>query len=83
MKRILVLIISCLTASGLLSAQTLNVQVGQVTYQFPAEQAGVMNYAEGTTLNIMNKVFTLADVTTMYVDETEVKDNTVAVVYNG
>ena len=83
MKRILVLIISCLTASGLLSAQTLNVQVGQVIYQFPAEQAGVMNYAEGTTLNIMNKVFTLADVTTMYVDETEVKDNTVAVVYNG
>ena len=83
MKRILVLIISCLTASGLLSAQTLNVQVGQVTYQFPAEQAGVMNYAEGATLNIMNKVFTLADVTTMYVDETEVKDNTVAVVYNG
>ena len=83
MKRILVLIISCITASGLLSAQTLNVQVGQVTYQFPAEQAGVMNYAEGATLNIMNKVFTLADVTTMYVDETEVKDNTVAVVYNG
>ena len=83
MKKILVLIISSLTACGLLSAQTLNVQVGQVTYQFPAEQAGVMNYAEGATLNIMNKVFTLADVTTMYVDETEVKDNTVAVVYNG
>ena len=83
MKKIFVLIISCITASGLLSAQTLNVQVGQVTYQFPAEQAGVMNYAEGATLNIMNKVFTLADVTTMYVDETEVKDNTVAVVYNG
>ena len=82
MKKIFGLIISCLAISGLLNAQTLNVQVGQVTYQFPAEQAGVMNYAEGTTVNIMNKVFTLADVTTMYVDDSQVKDNVVSVVYN-
>ena len=83
MKKIIVLIISCFTIGGLLNAQTLNVQVGQVNYQFPADQAGVMNYAEGTTLTIMNKVFTLADVATMYVDESAVKDNTVAVAYNG
>ena len=83
MKKIIVLIISFFAIGGLLTAQTLNVQVGQVKYQFPAEQAGVMNYVEGTTLTIMNKVFTLADVETMYVDESAVKDNTVAVVYNG
>lgn len=83
MKKIIVLIISCFTIGGLLNAQTLNVQVGQVKYQFPADQAGVMTYAEGTTLTIMNKVFTLADVATMYVDESAVKDNTVAVAYNG
>ena len=83
MKKIIVLIISCFTIGGLLNAQTLNVQVGQVKYQFPANQAGEMNYAEGTTLTIMNKVFTLADVETMYVDESVVKDNTVAVAYNG
>jgi len=83
MKKIIVLIISCVAIGGLLTAQTLNVQVGQVKYQFPAEQAGEMTYAEGTTLDIMNKVFTLADVETMYVDESVVKDNTVAVVYNG
>ncbi|MBQ9143765.1 MAG: carbohydrate-binding domain-containing protein, partial [Paludibacteraceae bacterium] len=83
MKKIIVLIISCFTVGGLLNAQTLNVQVGQVNYQFPADQAGVMNYAEGTTLSIMNKVFILADVATMYVDESAVKDNTVAVEYNG
>ena len=52
-------------------------------YQFPADQSGVMNYAEGTTLTIMNKVFTLADVATMYVDESAEQDNTVAVEYNG
>ena len=83
MKKIIVLIISCFAIGGLLTAQTLNVQVGQVKYQFPAEQAGEMTYAEGTTLAIMNKVFTLADVETMYVDESVVKDNMVAVVYNG
>ena len=83
MKKIFVLIIGCFTIGGLLNAQTLNVQVGQVNYQFPANQAGEMNYAEGTTLTIMNKVFTLADVETMYVDESEVVDNRVAVVYNG
>ena len=83
MKKIIVLIISCFTIGGLLNAQTLNVQEGQVKYQFPADQAGVMNYAEGTTLTIMNKVFTLADVATMYVDESAVQDNTVAVEYNG
>lgn len=48
MKKIFILIISCFTISGLLNAQTLNVQVGQVKYQFPAEQAGVMSYADGT-----------------------------------
>ena len=83
MKKIILLIISCFAICGLLNAQTLNVQVGQVKYQFPAEQAGVMSYADGTTLTIMNKEFTLADVATMYVDESAVKDNTVAVVYNG
>ena len=83
MKKIILLIISCFVISGLLNAQTLNVQVGQVKYQFPADQAGVMNYAEGTTLTIMNKVFTLADVATMYVDESVVQDNTIAVEYNG
>lgn len=83
MKKIIVLIISCFAIAGLLTAQTLNVQVGQVKYQFPAEQAGEMTYAEGTTLAIMNKVFTLADVTAMNVDDTQVDDNTVSVVYNG
>ena len=83
MKKIFFLVIGALVISGLLSAQTLNVQQGQVTYQFPAEQTGVMPYSNGTTLNVMNKVFTLADVSSMYVDESAVVDNTVNVVYNG
>lgn len=83
MRKIFVLLITCFAIVVLPNAQTLNVQVGQVTYQFPAEQAGVMSYSEGTTVNIMNKVFALSDVTTMYVDESEVKDDVVSVVYDG
>ena len=80
MKRIQ-LFIAALAATVTLMAQTLNVQVGQVTYQFPAAQAGEMVYADGTTLTILNKVFTLSEVTRMYVDTTTVTDNSVSVVY--
>ena len=33
-------------------AQTLNVKVGNVTYQFPASQTGEMTYQDGETLTI-------------------------------
>ncbi|MCR4853063.1 MAG: carbohydrate-binding domain-containing protein [Prevotella sp.] len=65
-------------------AQTLNVLTkDSVTYQFPAAQAGDMIYADGTTLTIMGKAFTLTDVKRMYIDATEVIDNTVSVSYDG
>ena len=66
MKRI-ILALALALAVGSLSAQTLNVQVGQVTYRFPAAQAGVMNYTGGTTLTVMGKVFNLSEITSMYV----------------
>ncbi len=62
-------------------AQTLNVKVGNVTYQFPAAQAGEMTYADGTTLTIMGKAFTLSDISSMTVDESEVTSNLVSVNY--
>ena len=64
-------------------AQTLNVNIGNVTYQFPASQTGDMTYSEGTTLAIMGKTFNIEDISSMKVDDTEVKDNTVNVAYNG
>ena len=70
-----------IVASGL-TAQTLNVQVGNVTYQFPASQAGEMPFSDGTTLTVMNKAFTLSEVSNMYVDETAVTDNLVSIVYS-
>lgn len=78
-----VLIICFFAISGLLTAQTLNIQVEQVTYQFPAEPAGVMNYTNGMELTVMGKTFALVEGMNMYVNEAAVEDNTVAVVYNG
>lgn len=83
MKKILSLLFFVSVFSGLLRAQTMHVQVGQVAYAFPAEQAGVMPYAAGSTVHIMDKVFALSDVDMMYVDGAEVVDNRVAVMYNG
>ncbi len=82
MKKILLAISLQLSAISLF-AQTLNVQVGNVTYQFPAAQADVMNYSNGTTLTVMGKVFTLSEVDAMYVDETAVTNNLVGIVYSG
>ena len=65
------------------TAQTLNVQVGNVTYQFPSADTGDMTFTDGTTLTIMNKEFTISDITGMAVDDSEVTASTISVVYDG
>jgi hypothetical protein len=70
-------------ASMAMSAQTLNVEVGSVTFQIPAEQAGEMTFEGGQTVNIMGKDYTLADIEKMYIDDTAVDDYTVRVDYSG
>lgn len=65
------------------TAQTLNVKVGSVVYQFPASQAGDMTYSDGTTLTIMGKSFVLSDISSMTIDNTEVTDNSIGVAYDG
>ena len=65
-----------------LSAQTLNIQVGQVLYQFPAAQTYSMPYENGTSLTVMGKVFALSEIDSMYVDETKVTDSSVKVDYS-
>lgn len=82
MKRIIGLVVSGLAFSGLLTAQTLNVQVGNVRYMFPAVQTAQMPYENGSTLTVMGKVFNLSEIDSIYVDETAVTDNTVQVAYS-
>ena len=79
-RKVCLAVVMLLTLS--IQAQTLNVVVGDVVYQFPSSQTGDMTYQEGTTLTIMGKVFTLTDITKMYVDETAVKDNEVSIIYD-
>ena len=82
MKQLLSLLITLmLTISA--EAQTLNVKTGSVTYLFPSSQTGDMTYNDGTTLTIMGKTFTLNDIDAMTVDNSEVTDNTVNVIYDG
>lgn len=64
-------------------AQTLNVVVGNITYALPATEAGDMTYTGGTQLTIMGRTLNTADITRMYVDDSEVTDGTVRVSYNG
>lgn len=82
MKRILVMIAAfALTIAA--GAQTLNVNVGNVTYKFPSSQTGDMTYSDGNTLTIINKEFSLDEIDGMTVDYTSVTDNTVEIGYNG
>lgn len=75
-------ILSALLLTVAAWAQTMNVTVGNVVYQFPASQTGDMTFTDGTSLTIMGKTFSLADVSNIAVDETAVTDNLVSVVYN-
>lgn len=42
-----------------------------------------MTYQDGQTLSVMGKTFSVSDVTNMYVDNSDVTNNTVNVSYNG
>ena len=81
MKRTLLYMIALMltiTAMG----QTLNVKVGNVTYQFPAAQTGEMTYADSETVTIMGKTFSLSDIDEMTVDNASVTDNLVDIAYS-
>ena len=82
MKKTLLTIITLLTGMAAI-AQTLNVTTDNVTYQFPATQTGEMAFSGGNALTIMNKSYTLSDITRMWTDETAVTNNQVSIVYSG
>ena len=63
-------------------AQTLNVEIGSVTYQIPAKDAGQMMYADGNKVTIAGRTYYINTITRMYVDNTAVSDTTVTVTYS-
>ncbi|MBQ1650167.1 MAG: carbohydrate-binding domain-containing protein [Prevotella sp.] len=82
MKRLYTILAALMLAIAA-GAQTLNVKVGNVTYKFPAAQAGEMTYSGGTTLTILNKEFDLSEISSMTVDNSTVTDDAIDVVYEG
>ena len=81
MKKIyLVLLASVLSMAA--GAQTLNVKVGAVNYQFPASKTGNMIYENGNKLTIMDKAFTLSDLKNMTVDSKDGDESVVKVSYD-
>ncbi len=83
MKKAFPLFALAMMSATAIYAQTLNVVVGNVTYALPSAQAGDMTYSNGETLTVMGKTLNVSDITKMYVDESEVTDNNVSVVYDG
>lgn len=82
MKKILTLSI-LLMAMMAAAAQTLNVQVGQVTYAHKAANTGDMAFAGGSTLTIEGKAYSIAGISAISIDNSDVADNTVSVSYGG
>ena len=83
MKRLLVIAgIACSAATSF--AQTMNVQTANVTTAFRAAQTGDMTYSGGgSELTVCGKTFMVSDITRIYIDDSEVADNTVNVNYAG
>ncbi|MGN0221445.1 MAG: carbohydrate-binding domain-containing protein [Prevotella sp.] len=82
MKRLFSLIIAAVLCLGAF-AQSLQLSVGQVTYSYPAAQAGEMVFAEGTTLTVAGHSFPISTIDSVYTATAEAKDNTVTVAFNG
>lgn len=63
------------------AAQTLNVNVGNVTYAYSAAQVGDVTCAGANQLTILGRTYSVADITDMVVTAGSVADNTVRVDY--
>lgn len=79
----LLFIVAFAMASTKAPAQTLNVNVGTVTYSHNAAATGDMLFTNGTTLTIEGKAYNMADVASIEVNNDVVDDNTVAITYSG
>lgn len=83
MKRISILLILLVQLMGV-QAQTLNVNIGQVTYAYPAAQAADMAFSDnGTVLTILGRDYAVSDIDDIIVDNSVVADSTVSIAYGG
>ena len=82
MKRFLTSLLA-IVATVATVAQTLNVEMGSVTYQIPAKDAGEMIYADGNKVTIAGNTYYINAITRVYINSTSVADTSVVVTYDG
>lgn len=73
---------SALLTTTIAEAQTLNVHVGSVTYAHIASQTGDMTYG-ALQLTIQGKTYPLSSISSITIENSQVSDNTVSVLYQG
>lgn len=78
----LLLMAVALLGANSLNAQSLNVIRGNVSYNFPAENTGVMNCTEGQSVTIQGVPFEWSAIDRMEVQSATLDDNTVQVEYS-
>ena len=83
MKRIALLfaiVAACLSAQA---EQTMWVCTGQVKYAYNTADLSTMPYTNGTTITILDKVFNVSDIDSIYVDNNVFDDDNILVNYAG
>lgn len=77
------IILTFLAAIGTfsLNAESLNVNFGNISYNFPASEAGEMTYSNAESLTINGNVFNLSEVTSLKVVDEELDENTVNIIW--
>ncbi len=74
--------IFCMMLSCHAFAQTLNVNLGQVTYAYQAASVGDAAVST-STVTIGSKAYQISDISSIKVEDSTVEDNTVSVTYSG
>lgn len=81
-RNILASVVLVLAVSGV-QAQTMNIYTGQVNTAVTASDDEMTYGSDGTTLTVLGKTFNISDIDSIVVDDSEVDDNTIKVVYSG
>lgn len=82
MRKFLATFIAALTVMTI-SAQTMNIVSGSVTTAVSASEDAMTYTADGTKITVAGRTFAVSDIDRIYIDESQVEDNTVTVTYSG
>lgn len=63
-------------------AQTLNVDLGNVIYTYPASETGIIEFESGNALNLEGKTYPLGDIKRMFVTEDVAEEDVVLIIYS-